>query len=237
MAQRRMFSLKVVDTDDFIDMSQGSRLLYYDLAMRADDDGFVSNPKKIMRMTNSSNDDIKVLVAKKFVIPFEKGVCVIRHWKIHNYIQKDRYEETIYKEEKAQLSDENGMYTKCIQNASKMYPQDRIELGKSKDSINNMQTKSAEEKQPNQINQLIEKFKPINPSYKRLYPNKSQRSALERMIKEHGFEKLSGLIEVLPEILIKDYAPRITTPITLENKLGDLMLFIGNNKPKEIRKA
>jgi len=95
---------------------------------------------------------------------------------------------------------------------------------------NILQSEIAEDKQPNQINQLIEKFKPINPSFKRLYPNKSQRSALDRMIKEHGFDKLSGLLDVLPEIVTQKYAPTVTTPITLENKLGDLMLFINKNK-------
>ena len=83
-----MFSLKVVDTDAFLDMPQSSQLLYFHLAMRADDDGFVSNPKKIMRMLGTQDDDIKVLVLKKFIIPFESGICVIKHWRIHNYIQK-----------------------------------------------------------------------------------------------------------------------------------------------------
>ena len=86
MAQRRMFSLKVIDTDEFLDMPQSSQLLYFHLAMRADDDGFVSNPKKIMKITGSGDDDAKVLTAKNFIIPFESGVCVIRHWRIHNYI-------------------------------------------------------------------------------------------------------------------------------------------------------
>jgi len=136
MAQRRMFSLKIVDTDSFVDMPAGARLLYYDLAMRADDDGFVSNPKKIMRMTNSSEDDFKVLIAKQFIIPFDSGICVISDWKIHNYIQADRYQETIYLEEKAQIKEKNGMYTKCIQNV--YTGKDRLELGKvrlGKDSL------------------------------------------------------------------------------------------------------
>jgi hypothetical protein len=130
MAQRRMFSLNIVDTDEFIDMPTGARLLYYDLSMRADDDGFVSSPKKIVKMTNASEDDIKILNAKKFIIPFDTGICVVRHWKIHNYIQSDRYHETQYTEEKALLKEENGVYTKCIQNVSKVLPEVRLELGK-----------------------------------------------------------------------------------------------------------
>src|SRR3990167_2038857 len=103
MAQRRMFSLKIVDTDAFLDMPQSSQLLYFHLSMRADDDGFVSNPKKVMRTTGAQEDDLKVLFAKRFVLPFESGVCVIKHWKIHNYIQSDRYAPTQYVKEKALL--------------------------------------------------------------------------------------------------------------------------------------
>jgi len=105
-----MFSLKVIDTDEFMDMPQSTQLLYYHLAMRADDDGFVGNPKRIMRMTGCSDDDMKILIAKKFIIPFESGICVIRHWRIHNLIRQDRYTETEYKEEKKKLLENNGKY-------------------------------------------------------------------------------------------------------------------------------
>ena len=112
MAERRMFAKSIIDSDSFVDMPTSSRLLYYDLSMRADDDGFVNSPKKIMRMTGASDDDLKLLVAKKFLIPFESGVVVIKHWKIHNYIRNDRYKETIHLEEKALLSTtENKEYT------------------------------------------------------------------------------------------------------------------------------
>lgn len=138
MARRRMFNLDIIDTDLFIEMPQSSRLLYYELCMRADDDGFVSSPKKIQRVVGCSDDDFKVLITKKFIIPFETGVVVIRHWKIHNYIQKDRYKETLYSEEKRLLSqEENGAYklmgTSCIQNGNT--GKDSIEL--VKDSIDN----------------------------------------------------------------------------------------------------
>ena len=138
MARRRMFNLDIIDTDLFIEMPQSSRLLYYELCMRADDDGFVSSPKKIQRVVGCSDDDFKVLITKKFIIPFETGVVVIRHWKIHNYIQKDRYKETLYNEEKRLLlQEENGAYrlmdTSCIQNGDT--GKDSIEL--VKDSIDN----------------------------------------------------------------------------------------------------
>lgn len=111
MAERRMFAKTIVDSDMFIDMPMSARLLYYDLAMRADDDGFVNSPKKIMRFVGASMDDMNVLIAKQFIIPFESGVVVIKHWKIHNYIRKDTYKETPYKDEKALLYlDKNNGY-------------------------------------------------------------------------------------------------------------------------------
>ena len=134
MAERRMFAKTIIDSDAFIDMPVTSRLLYYDLAMRADDDGFVNSPKKIMRMIGAQNDDLNVLIAKKFIIPFETGVVVIKHWKIHNYIQKDRYKPTKYEDEKAQLTvKDNGAYsmdTDCIQD---VYISDtQVRLGKDR---------------------------------------------------------------------------------------------------------
>lgn len=136
MAQKRMFSLKIIDTDLFLDMPMTTRLLYYDLSMRADDDGFVASPKKIQRMIGCSDDDFKLLIAKQFIIPFESGVCVIKHWRIHNYIQKDRYNETLYQSEKNKLEEINGTYeishseamdTKCIQNVSNSLTQVRLD--------------------------------------------------------------------------------------------------------------
>lgn len=112
MAERRMFAKTIIDSDAFIDMPVTARLLYYDLAMRADDDGFVNSPKKIMRMIGASQDDLSILILRKFIIPFDNGIVVIKHWRIHNYIRKDMYHETKYKEEKAMLeTDENNAYT------------------------------------------------------------------------------------------------------------------------------
>ncbi|MDD4001055.1 MAG: phage replication initiation protein [Bacilli bacterium] len=106
-----MFATTIIDSDAFIDMPTSARLLYYDLGMRADDDGFINNPKKIQRMIGSSEDDLKLLMAKNFIIPFESGVVVIKHWKIHNYIRTDRYKPTVYKEEMERLEvKENNSY-------------------------------------------------------------------------------------------------------------------------------
>lgn len=127
MAERRMFAKTIIDSDAFLDMPQSSQLLYFHLSMRADDDGFINNPKAIMRNAKCNDDDIKLLIAKKFIIPFESGVVVIKHWKIHNYIAKDRYKETKYKNEKATLTlDENNSYTQCIQTVYGMDTQVRL---------------------------------------------------------------------------------------------------------------
>ena len=106
-----MFAKTIIDSDAFLDMPMSARLLYYDLAMRADDDGFINSPKKIMRFVGASIDDLNILAIRKFIIPFDNGVVVIKHWRIHNYIRKDRYSETTYSDEKSLLEvDENRAY-------------------------------------------------------------------------------------------------------------------------------
>lgn len=111
MAQRRMFSKKITDTDMFLDMPATAQNLYFHLNMHADDDGFLGNAKTIQRMIGANEDDLKLLVAKKFLIMFPDGVTVIRDWRIHNYIRSDRYRSTIYSNHKKQLSvDENQRY-------------------------------------------------------------------------------------------------------------------------------
>ena len=106
-----MFAKTIIDSDAFLDMPVTARLLYYDLSMRADDDGFVNSPKKIMRMVGASQDDLSILILRKFILPFENGIVVIKHWRIHNYIRKDTYNETPYLEEKSMLEiDQNKAY-------------------------------------------------------------------------------------------------------------------------------
>lgn len=111
MAERRMFAKTIVLSDAFLDMPLGSRALYMTLSMVADDDGFVNSPRSVMRQCGSTDDDMKVLIAKKFIIPFDSGVIVIKHWRINNYLRSDRYQETKYIEEKSHLYvDEKGAY-------------------------------------------------------------------------------------------------------------------------------
>ena len=113
MAEKRMFAKTIIDTDLFMDIPLSAQALYFHLSMRGDDEGFVDSPKKIRNMIGASDDDMKVLVAKQFIIPFESGVIVIRHWKMHNVIRGDRLKSTVYTEEAAQLTtDKNGVYSK-----------------------------------------------------------------------------------------------------------------------------
>ena len=133
MAERRMFAKTIIDSDAFLDMPLSTQALYFHLSMRADDDGFINNPKRIQKVVNCTDDDLRLLIAKNFIIPFESGIVVIKHWKIHNYIQKDRYKATVYQEEKAMLhTKSNNAYsltdTECIHNGYSLDTQDSIEL-------------------------------------------------------------------------------------------------------------
>ena len=139
MAERRMFSKTIIDSDLFLDMPLTTQALYFHLSMRADDEGFINNPKRIQRTIGASDDDLRLLIAKQYLIPFDTGVVVVRHWKIHNYIQSDRKKATQCIEEKSQLKVENNVYemdTECIHNAYK--PDTQVSIGKvsiGKDSI------------------------------------------------------------------------------------------------------
>lgn len=111
-----MFTQKIVDSDAFLDMPLSTQALYFHLNMRADDDGFVNNPKKIQRMIGASDDDLKLLIAKRFLLAFENGVVVIKHWRMHNLLRKDRYNPTQYQEQKERLLlKDNGAYTENVE--------------------------------------------------------------------------------------------------------------------------
>lgn len=145
MAERRMFAKRITESDAFLDMPASTQMLYFHLSMAADDDGFVNNPKKIQRMCGAAEDDMKLLIAKSFIITFDSGIIVIKHWRMHNYIQKDRYRPSDYVEEKSLLKlkanneytvdeyevdadciqDVSNLDTQCIQNVSNLDTQVR----------------------------------------------------------------------------------------------------------------
>lgn len=232
MAQRRMFSLKVIDTDSFLDMSPTAQNLYFHLGMRADDDGFVSSPKKIMKMVSAPDDDMRVLVAKGFIVPMAtSGVCVISHWKMNNLIKSDRYTETIYLEEKARLKEENGVYTVDIL-GSKMVPvtEPQVRLGKDRTGKDN----NTSEAVAPQVSEVIKLFEDINPAVTKMYGNKTQRASCNRMLEKYGMDKIKQLVAVLPKTNSMKYAPTITTPLQLEDKMAQLVAFIQKEQSNQI---
>ena len=149
MADRRMFAKTIIDSDVFLDMPSSSQALYFHLGMRADDEGFINNTKKIQRVVGASDDDLKLLIAKRFVIPFETGIIVIKHWKLHNYIRKDRMKETVYTAEKALLREkENGSYSLCQPTGNQLATNCQHRLGKDRLGKVSLDKDSIEDKPP-----------------------------------------------------------------------------------------
>ena len=139
MANKRMFSIGIIDSDQFLDMSMEARLLYYDLGMRADDDGFVNSPKKIMRITKVTDKSLDELEDKGFIFRFASGVLVIRHWNINNNMRKDTYHETSYTEEKAQLVLDSAsispLRNEYVTDSSRDYNEDETECAEDVSQI------------------------------------------------------------------------------------------------------
>ena len=113
MAERRMFSKTIIDSDLFMDLPLEAQALYFHLSMRADDDGFIGNSKKLCRMLGVGEENLEVLIEKELLIKFDSGVIAVKHWKVNNLIKNDRYKPTIYQEEKTYLEVENNTYMKC----------------------------------------------------------------------------------------------------------------------------
>ena len=198
MANRRMFSLDIIDTDKFLEMPASAQALYFHLGMRADDDGFVNAPRSVMRQSGATEDDMKLLIAKRFVLTFESGVIVIKHWKIHNLIQKDRYKETKYIEEKNRLVlDENNAYTelenaldtKCIQDVSVL--ESEVRLGK--DSIG---YKEKVKKESDVCIQIVDMFNQICTSFPKVTKlSDGRRKAINARLKTYTLEDFRRMFD------------------------------------------
>lgn len=135
MAERRMFARSIVESDAFLDMPLSARCLYFALGMDADDDGFVGNPKSVMRQSSATQDDLKLLIAKRYILSFDSGVVVIKHWRINNYLRNDRYKPTTYVEELKTLTlDNKGAYTEIKDGIPTVYQMD-TQYSIGKDSI------------------------------------------------------------------------------------------------------
>ena len=199
-----MFSKKVTDTDVFLDMPLSTQALYFHLNMHADDDGFIDNTKTIQRMIGSSDDDRKLLVAKQFLLPFENGLVVIKDWRVHNYIQGDRYHKTQYINEKSQLIvEENNMYTRRVQDVSNMDTQVRLgkdRLGKDrKDILSGSNETDSTRIQKSERDQMFE-------TIWKLYPKKSGKANAKK-----DFDKAikSGVDPELIKSKLEEYLKQI----------------------------
>ena len=173
MAGRRMVNIRIIDSDNFLELPLSTQALYFHLLLRADDDGFINNPKRIQRMIGGSEDDFKLLIAKQYILTFSSGVIVIKHWRMHNCIKKDRYHETDCINEKNMLYlNENKTYTfekpQCIQSGDNSETEWNPSLGKvslGKSSINN----NILPEQAGQQKQEQQKLENDNKDFEQLY--------------------------------------------------------------------
>lgn len=205
MAEKRMFAKTIIDSDAFLDMPLTTQALYFHLSMRADDDGFINNAKKIQRYIGASDDDLRLLAAKRFIIPFQSGVVVIKHWKIHNYIQSDRYKPTVYEEEKAALDVKpnkaytlkSDLYTECIQDASGLEPQIRLEKNSivKNSGVTNVTPRRTDERQTVTDAWNAAGISPI----KKIMPETKRDRMLAARIREYGLEDVLAAIGKVKE--------------------------------------
>lgn len=207
MAERRMFAKTVIDSDAFLDMPLSAQALYFHLSMRADDDGFINNPKKIQRMIGCNDDDLKLLIAKSFVIPFESGIVVIKHWKLHNYIRADRYKKTVYQDEKAMLIEkENKVYSlgvpPGIPNNNQLDTQVRLgkdRLGKDRLFLGENEEEPPNNKHQNIINKWnqlgLAKIKSINSNRSKMVQARIREYSLDDVIKAIESIKSSSFLK------------------------------------------
>ena len=229
-----MFSKQITTSDAFVDMPVSSQLLYFHLNMEADDDGFVSNPKRIMRMLGGGEDDLKVLLAKRFLLAFESGVVVIKHWLLHNAVRKDMYQETQYLEEKNMLKvKENKAYTEDkdkIRNVTVTKPVhrlDQVRLGK--DRLDKVKEESEPKVSPD-IKTIMGLFIEKNPSLK--WGDKSQRKACAEMLAKWSLEAVKKMAEQILAVQGKPYAPVATTPYMMWKKIAQFKTYFDAEKGK-----
>ena len=230
MAERRMFAKTIIDSDAFLDMPLSTQALYFHLSMRADDDGFINNAKKIQRMLGCTDDDLKILLSKNFIIPFESGVCVIKHWRIHNLIQKDRYKPTVYGELKDQLSlKNNNVYTfeePCIQDVSKVETQ--VRLGKvslGKESEGYIPPVDAE---------LLSEWLAVRKKKKAIDLTERSFNAIVKESQLAGITVEQAIEECIVRSWITFKADWYSKPSKAQSREQDLQWFLGNQPPAEI---
>lgn len=211
MAEKRMFTKSIIDSDKFLEMPLSTQALYFHLGMRADDEGFINSPKKIIRAVNCNEDDLKLLIAKGFVICFDTGIIAITHWKLHNHIQKDRFKPTLYEEEKSLLDENNrkeyilktvvsnSMDTKCIQIVSNAGTKNRLDKNRIyKDSVETMST-SVDVRNAFDYQGVVDLFNSVCVSLPKVQKLNDKRRKLivnaGKLLGEMSFEGFFNLVE------------------------------------------
>lgn len=215
MAERRMFAKTIIDSDAFLDMPLSTQSLYFHLSMRADDDGFINNPKKIQRMVGCGDDDLKLLMAKRFILVFDSGVIVIKHWKIHNYIRNDRYKPTLYQEEKAELAEKNSkaytFKTEVIESENRLGIPDDNRMGYQMDTqVRLGKDRLVKGKKKNSVEQsstMSELFEKIWKTYpKKTNKKKAREQFLKKFKTEEDLEPFKkGYKNYLAYIKLNDW--------------------------------
>ena len=257
MAQKRMFTMKIVDSDAFLDMPLSTQCLYFHLNMRADDDGFIGNPKRIMKIIGASEDDLRLLIAKRFVLTFEDGVIVIKHWRMHNTLSRDRYAETSYTDEKKMLLlKDNGSYsltggnpiddTRLIERSGRQTQQRRnkdatktlsdidkgldIELDKDKEKDNNLIVSKDTIRQTD-VRRVIEEWNKLQDvgiaPISDIKPASKRCQMLKGRIREYGMD---DLLKAMDNIRHSDF-------LRGENKNGWMITFDWFVKPNNFLKV
>lgn len=249
--------MKIVDTDAFLDMPLSTQCLYFHLNMRADDDGFIGNPKRIMKITGASEDDLRLLIAKRFVLTFEDGVIVIKHWRMHNTLSRDRYAETSYTDEKKMLLlKDNGSYsltggnpiddTRLIERSGRQTQQRRnkdatktlsdidkgldIELDKDIDKDNNLIVSKDTIRQTD-VRRVIEEWNKLQDvgiaPIRDIKPASKRCQMLKGRIREYGMD---DLLKAMDNIRHSDF-------LRGENKNGWMITFDWFVKPNNFLKV
>lgn len=208
MAAKRMFSLDVIDTDKFMDMPNSTQSLYFHLGMRSDDEGFVSSPRKITRLVGCQDDDLKLLIAKGYIIPFNSGVIVIADWNINNWVRPDRKHSTLFQHEKGMLGLENGTYfllDNLQPNDNQVTAKCHTEISIDKNSINKNNKQCASDNAPKVSKAAINEF--FEGIWK-LYPSKKGKGQIsdskKKVLYDIGYEEMSRTIERYKAGLAKD---------------------------------
>lgn len=215
MAERRMFAKTIIDSDAFLDMPLSTQSLYFHLSMRADDDGFINNPKKIQRMVGCGDDDLKLLMAKRFILVFDSGVIVIKHWKIHNYIRNDRYKPTLYQEEKAELAEKNSkaytFKTEVIESENHLGIPDDNRMGYQMDTqVRLGKDRLVKDKKKNSVepsSTMLELFEKVWKTYpKKTNKKKAKEQFLKKIKSDEDFERFkTGYKAYLKYIKLNDW--------------------------------